>query len=76
MDATQRVRAMLSFVQAADHGSFVAAARRLGISAAAVGKNVAALEAALGVRLMNRGTRSLQRFRLRKNCIRKAILLR
>ena len=60
MDATQRVRAMLSFVQAADHGSFVAAARRLGISAAAVGKNVAALETALGVRLMNRSTRSLQ----------------
>jgi DNA-binding transcriptional LysR family regulator len=59
MDATQRVRAMLSFVQAADHGSFAAAARVLGISAAAVGKNVAGLEAALGVRLMNRSTRSL-----------------
>jgi len=60
MDATQRVRAMLSFVQAADHGSFAAAARSLGVSAAAVGKNVAGLEAALGVRLMNRSTRSLQ----------------
>src|SRR4051812_19515637 len=60
MDATQRVRAMLSFVQAADHGSFAAAARHLGISPAAVGKNVAGLEGALGVRLMNRSTRSLQ----------------
>ena len=60
MDATQRVRAMLSFVQAADRGSFAAAARTLGISAAAVGKNVAGLEGALGVRLMNRSTRSLQ----------------
>jgi DNA-binding transcriptional LysR family regulator len=60
MDATQRVRAMLSFVQAADRGSFAAAARTLGITAAAVGKNVAGLEAALGVRLMNRSTRSLQ----------------
>ena len=60
MDATQRVRAMLSFVQAADRGSFAAAARILGISAAAVGKNVAGLEGALGVRLMNRSTRSLQ----------------
>ena len=60
MDATQRVRAMLSFVQAADRGSFAGAARALGISAAAVGKNVAGLEAALGVRLMNRSTRSLQ----------------
>jgi len=60
MDATQRVRAMLSFVQAADRGSFAAAARALGISPAAVGKNVAGLEGALGVRLMNRSTRSLQ----------------
>jgi DNA-binding transcriptional LysR family regulator len=60
MDATQRVRAMLSFVTAADHGSFAGAARALAISAAAVGKNVAGLEAALGVRLMNRNTRSLQ----------------
>ena len=51
---------MLSFVQAADHGSFAAAARRLGVSPAAVGKNVAGLESALGVRLMNRSTRSLQ----------------
>jgi DNA-binding transcriptional LysR family regulator len=60
MDATQRVRAMLSFVQAADHGSFAAAGRVLGITPAAVGKNVAGLEAALGVRLMNRSTRSLR----------------
>jgi len=51
---------MLSFVQAADRGSFAAAARAMGISAAAVGKNVAGLEGALGVRLMNRSTRSLQ----------------
>lgn len=60
VDATQRVRAMLSFVTAADHGSFAAAARKLAISPAAVGKNVAGLEAALGVRLMNRSTRSLR----------------
>lgn len=60
MDATQRVRAMLSFVRAADRGSFAAAARMLGITPAAVGKNVAGLEGALGVRLMNRSTRSLQ----------------
>ena len=60
MDPTQRVRAMLSFVYAADRGSFAAAARALGVSPAAVGKNVAGLEGALGVRLMNRSTRSLQ----------------
>ncbi|MDO5658431.1 MAG: LysR substrate-binding domain-containing protein [Paracoccus sp. (in: a-proteobacteria)] len=60
MEPSTRVRAILSFVQSADAGSFAAAARALGISAAAVSKNVAGLEAALGVRLMNRTTRSLQ----------------
>lgn len=59
MDSSQRVRAILSFVQAADAGSFAAAARALGISSAAVSKNVASLEQALGVRLMNRTTRTL-----------------
>lgn len=58
MDAAQRVPAILSFVQTADRGSFAAAARSLGISAAAVSKNVAKLEGALGVRLLNRTTRS------------------
>ncbi|MDN0085229.1 LysR family transcriptional regulator [Crenobacter sp. SG2305] len=60
MDSSQRVRAILSFVQAAQAGSFAAAARSLGISSAAVSKNVAGLERALGVRLMNRTTRSLK----------------
>ncbi|MFP3549712.1 LysR family transcriptional regulator [Paraburkholderia sp. SIMBA_049] len=59
MDSSQRVRAILSFVQAAHGGSFTAAARGLGISSAAVSKNVAGLEQALGVRLFNRTTRSL-----------------
>ncbi|KUZ34881.1 MULTISPECIES: LysR family transcriptional regulator [Burkholderia] len=60
MDSSQRVRAILSFVQAAHSGSFSAAARNLGISSAAVSKNVASLEQALGVRLVNRTTRSLK----------------
>ena len=60
MDSSQRVRAILSFVQAADAGSFAAGARALGISPAAVSKNIAGLEKALGVRLMNRTTRSLK----------------
>ncbi|WP_448954702.1 LysR family transcriptional regulator [Labrys neptuniae] len=51
---------MLSFVQAADRGSFAAAARHLRLTPAAVGKNIGLLEASLGVRLMNRTTRSLQ----------------
>lgn len=59
MDLSQRARTVLSFVQAVDAGSFAAAARGLGISSAAVSKNVASLEQALGVRLMNRTTRTL-----------------
>jgi DNA-binding transcriptional LysR family regulator len=59
VDSSQRVRAILSFVQVADTGSFAAAARALSISSAAVSKNVAGLEQALGVRLMNRTTRTL-----------------
>jgi DNA-binding transcriptional LysR family regulator len=59
MEITQRVRAIQCFVQAAGNGSFAAAARILGISSAAVSKNVASLEHALGVRLMNRTTRTL-----------------
>lgn len=60
MDSPHRARAMLSFVQAAHTGSFAAAGRALGITSAAVSKNVAGLEKALGVRLMNRTTRSLR----------------
>jgi DNA-binding transcriptional LysR family regulator len=60
MDSTQRVRAILSFVNAADAGSFAAAGRVLGLTSSAVSKNVASLEKALGVRLMNRTTRNLQ----------------
>jgi DNA-binding transcriptional LysR family regulator len=48
-----------SFVAAADEGSFSAAARRLGLTPAAVSKSVARLEAGIGVRLFQRSTRSL-----------------
>lgn len=47
------------FVRSAESGSFAEAARRLGITPAAVGKSVAKLEASLGVRLFQRSTRSL-----------------
>ncbi|MGN6527146.1 MAG: LysR family transcriptional regulator [Burkholderiaceae bacterium] len=47
------------FVAAVDDGSFAAAARRLGMSAAMAGKYVSALEAELEVRLLQRTTRSL-----------------
>jgi DNA-binding transcriptional LysR family regulator len=48
-----------AFVATAGDGSFSAAARRLGITPAAVSKSVARLEAGLGVRLFQRSTRSL-----------------
>ena len=48
-----------AFVQAAETRSFVAAGRVLGISASAVGKSIARLEARLGVRLFHRSTRSI-----------------
>ena len=47
------------FVQSAEGGSFSVAARRLGLTPAAVSKNVARLEARLGVRLFQRSTRRL-----------------
>lgn len=45
------------FVRTAETLSFVAAGRRLGISASAVGKTIAKLEHTLGVRLFHRTTR-------------------
>ncbi|WP_236691314.1 LysR family transcriptional regulator [Pseudomonas amygdali] len=60
LDTSHRVRAILSFVQTADTGSFAAAARLLGVTSAAVSKNVAGLERALGVRLLNRTTRTVK----------------
>jgi len=48
-----------AFVAAADDSSFSAAARRLGVTPAAVSKSVARLEAGLGVRLFQRSTRRL-----------------
>jgi DNA-binding transcriptional LysR family regulator len=50
---------LVSFVQTAEHGSFSAAARVLGMTPAAVSKNVARLESDLGVRLFHRSTRRL-----------------
>jgi DNA-binding transcriptional LysR family regulator len=48
-----------SFVRSAQASSFSAAARRLGLTPAAVSQNVARLEARLGVRLFQRSTRRL-----------------
>lgn len=59
MEVSQHVRAILSFVEVANLGGFAAAARKLEVSPAAVSKNVAGLERALGVRLINRTTRKM-----------------
>jgi DNA-binding transcriptional LysR family regulator len=48
-----------SFVRSAECGSFSAAARRLGLTPAAISRNVAKLETNLGVRLFQRSTRRL-----------------
>lgn len=48
-----------SFVRSAETGSFSSAARSLGLTPAAVSKNVATIERQLGIRLFQRSTRKL-----------------
>ncbi len=55
-----RFSGLESFVRAADLLSFAEAGRALGISASAVGKNVARLEQQLGLRLFHRTTRQVR----------------
>lgn len=50
-------RSMQAFVTAVQAGSMSAAAEQLGLSPAMVGQHIAALEARLGTRLLNRTTR-------------------
>jgi DNA-binding transcriptional LysR family regulator len=50
---------MESFVRVVRSGSFTIAANQLGLSRALVSRHVSGLEARLGVRLLNRSTRSL-----------------
>jgi DNA-binding transcriptional LysR family regulator len=54
-----RLKALEVFRRVAELQSFTDASRRLGMSPAAVSKNVAELEAHLGVRLINRTTRRM-----------------
>lgn len=49
MGVSQYVRAIFSFVEAANLNSFSAAARKLGINSAVVSKNIVRLEQVLGV---------------------------
>jgi len=59
MPGTQPLSHLESFVRSAEAGSFSAGARLLGLTPAAVSKNVARLERSLGVRLFQRSTRRL-----------------
>ncbi len=54
-----RFDVLLAFVKVTETGSFSEAARRLGLSKSMVSRQVSALEADLGVRLLHRTTRSL-----------------
>ena len=54
-----RFEALKTFVTVADHRSFAEAARRLRISPTAASRAIADLEAALGVTLLRRTTRSV-----------------
>jgi DNA-binding transcriptional LysR family regulator len=54
-----RFRTMESFVRVVRAGSFTIAANQLGLSRALVSRHIGELEARLGVRLLNRTTRSL-----------------
>lgn len=54
-----RIEIMQAFVTVADHKGFAAAARKLGLSASAVTRMVAALEERVGARLLQRTTRSV-----------------
>ncbi|MDO8875926.1 MAG: LysR family transcriptional regulator [Pseudolabrys sp.] len=54
-----RFRTMESFVRVVRSGSFTVGASQLGLSRALVSRHISDLEAHLGVRLLNRSTRSL-----------------
>lgn len=54
----KQLQGLLSLIEIADAGSLAGAARRLGVTPAAVSKNLARLEEQLGVRLVQRSTRT------------------
>ncbi|MFL9875500.1 LysR family transcriptional regulator [Paraburkholderia megapolitana] len=53
----ENLTGIVAFVHTAEALSFIGASRQLGLTASAVGKSVARLEAHLGVRLLQRSTR-------------------
>ena len=59
MFSIESLSGLAAFAETIESGSFAAAGRKLGLSASAVGKAVERLELRLGLRLLNRTTRSL-----------------
>jgi hypothetical protein len=55
----EKTAGLVAFVQTVDSGSFSGAGRFIGSSPSAVSKSVARLERRLGVRLLQRSTRTL-----------------
>ena len=53
------ITTLLAFAETVRHASFAGAAREMGLSASAVAKSVARLEAELGLRLLHRTTRQV-----------------
>lgn len=56
---SKTVDSMLMFAAVVNHGSFTKAAGKLGVSKAAVSLQIKQLESRLGIRLLNRSTRTL-----------------
>lgn len=59
-DSARGLQGISAFVSAVEAGSFTVAGERLGLTKSAVGKSIARLEERLGVRLLERTTRSLK----------------
>ena len=55
----RRFAELSAFVEVADYGSFTKAAGHLGVSTGSLSQTIRALEGSLGVRLLNRTTRSV-----------------
>ncbi len=55
----KKLAGLIEFIAVVDHKGFTAAADALGMSASYVSRRVSALEAHLGIRLLNRSTRSV-----------------
>ncbi|MDX9874798.1 MAG: LysR family transcriptional regulator [Spongiibacteraceae bacterium] len=55
-----RLRALKTFIQVADHASFAEAGRRLNMSPTTVSRTIAALESEVGVQLLMRTTRHVR----------------